>query len=371
MGYLGNILVVLCIISTLLISGCSQSTRDQVPAPAGTQLHMTTDSPAVGAQSTSTQVTGTGTVLVRGKADPDFIVDVSVPEKIAQGTTLLPDNHNPDKPRIIEVNQLGEIVWEYVLPPELKAYTNPGWDVELLPNGNILTVLPRKGVYEINRDKKVVWIFIDPKVSHDADRLPNGNTLIAYGAMDAKEDAQVREVSPEGKVVWSWHAKDLFDKPPYASIYEEGWTHTNAVSRLDNGNTLISLRNFNFIVEVDQKGNLVRKIGEGILTDQHDPEVLPNGNILLANHVIPNEALELDANSMIVWRFPIRNMSSFPVRDADRLANGNTLITAADQIVEVTEDKEIVWMFRLSAGGFTNRQSASGRGFYKAERVQG
>ena len=375
MRYFLNTLLLLCIAGTLLIAGCSQSTVEQgkigTPETSTLTTGPTSSIPATSViPVVSVQATPTNTDIPRGIMDPDFIVDLIVPEKMAPGNTLLPDNHNPDKPRIIEVNRFGEIVWEYALPADLKSFTNPGWDVELLPSGNILTLLPRKGVYEINRNKQVVWSYIDPRVSHDADRLPNGNTLVAFGSMDTLSDAQAKEVSSDGKVVWSWYAGDSFNVAPYASISNEGWTHANAVSRLENGNTLISLRNFNFIAEVNPQGNLVRKIGEGVVTSQHDPAVLPNGNILLANQALPHEAMELDPGSRnILWRFPIRERSSLPLRDANRLANGNTLITAADRIIEVTKDKEVVWQFRLQAGGFTDKMLASSRGFYKAERI--
>jgi hypothetical protein len=307
--------------------------------------------------------------LARGTPDSAFIVDIDVPEKSWAGTTLLVDNHDLSRPRIIEVNRLGEILWEYALPAELKMYTNPGWDVELLPNGNILTLLPKNGVYEINRDKQVVWKYLDTKISHDADRLANGNTLIAFGAYDTPGDAQVKEIDPSGKQVWSWYARDVFAGADYSSISNEGWTHTNAVSRLDSGNTLISPRNFNFIAEVDKNGKLVRKVGEGFLEAQHDPLVLSNGNILLANHGRPHVIMELDTTGQVIWAFPINNTASLPVRDANRLPNGNTLITEADRIVEVTPQKEIVWQFRMASPPFTDRVSYASQGFYKAERI--
>lgn len=113
--------------------------------------------------------------------DPDIIVDIYLPEKALQGTTLFSDNHNLERPRIVEVNMRGEIVWQYLVPENLKHYTNPGFDAELLPNNNILFVLPRSGVYEIDRKGNVIWSYTDDKVSHDADRLPNGNTLVVWG----------------------------------------------------------------------------------------------------------------------------------------------------------------------------------------------
>jgi len=161
----------------------------------------------------------------------------------------------------------------------------------------------------------------------------------------------------------------VFTGTEYTSISNEGWTHTNAVSRLESGNTLISLRNFHVIAEVDSQGKLVRTIGKGIFKAQHDPVVLPDGTILLANHVQPNEVIELAPSGNVTWRYTIMGRGSSPVRDANRLPNGNTLITASDRIIEVTPDGQVVWQFRLAAGPFTDSTSASSRGFYKAERI--
>jgi len=372
------LLLFILFILVLLAAGCTQSGPETktpgVPLPASTASPAPADI-AIQATSPQTAAPSTPTVTVtevrpRGTMDPDFVVDIAVPEKIAPGTTIFPDNHNAARPRVIEVNRLGEIVWEYPLPPELISYTNPGWDVEVLPGGNILMLLPRNGVYEINRDKQVVWKYLDSKVSHDADRLANGNTLVAFGAMDTAADAQVKEIDSAGKIVWSWHAKDLFTGPEYSQIQDEGWSHTNAVTRLDSGNTLVSLRNFNVIVEVDPSGKLVRTIGKGLLEAQHDPLVLVNGTLLLINHGKPHEVLELDpATSAILWRFPVRIETSIPVRDANLLPNGNILITEADRIVEVTKDKQVVWQFRIVSNPFTDRMSYASRGFYKAERI--
>lgn len=271
---------------------------------------------------------------------------------------------------------LGEIVWQYLLPDNLKQYTNPGFDVELLPNNNILFVLPENGVYEMEHSGKIVWSYLTPKIDHDADRLPNGNTIFVFGGNDQKSDPQVTEVNSKGEIVWTWYARDYFDKAPYKDINNEGWTHTNAVTRLPNGNTLVSLRNFNLVAEVDPEGQVVRTIGEGIFDDQHDPEMLPNGDILAANHNElpqdqgkPQKAIEIDpATGNITWQCPVPVPAAWPLRDANRLPNGNTLITGTTQIIEVTPQNEIVWRLELQGVTFT-KQDAAGLGFYKAERI--
>ncbi len=305
----------------------------------------------------------------------DIYVDIYDPELTWTGTTLFADYHDPENMRIIEVNMLGEVVWEYAIPEDLKAYTNPGFDVELLPNGDILFLLPRHGIYEIDRDGNVVWSYLDSKISHDVDGLPNGNVLVVFGGNDKLNDIHVKEINREGEVVWSWRAKDHFYVDPYKDIYDEGWTHTNAATRLPNGNTLINLRNFPLTVEVNPEGEVVwsydwSSFGEG----PHEPEVLPNGNLLVAlqGGGERERVVEIDRETgEIVWEFHPPRMIG--MRDADRLPNGNTLIAGgADlqegpKMLEVTPDKKIVW--RLGVKGVEGTAEDHGRWFYKAERI--
>ena len=314
------------------------------------------------------QAYGKATTYPEGKTDSYIEVQIYDSEKAYNGTTLLTDRYK--KPRVIEVDMQGKVIWEYVLPFLLRGYINPGFDAELLPNGNILIVLPKKGIIEIDREGKTVWKHNDTKISHDADRLPNGNTIYVFGDHDELNDAQVKEVNPKGEIVWSWHAKDHFNKPPFLDISDQGWTHTNTVIRLTNGNTLISPRNFNLLVEVDPGGEPVRLIGESFLRHPHDPVVLDNGNILVANHQRPMRSIEIDSKTgEVVWRFPNFDRMNTPVRDADRLANGNTIITGARKIVEVTPDWEVVWELRYKIFNIKTGLGRARKGFFKAQRI--
>jgi len=308
--------------------------------------------------------------LPRGTADPDIRVEIYDPDRAYNGTTFFADIHEPGNHRIIEVNMLGEVVWEYTIPREWQRFSHPGFDVERLDNSDVLFMLPHFGVVEVDRGGNVVWTYRDPKVTHDADRLPNGNTLVVFGGGDTPEDPQVKEVNAQGEIVWSWYARDHFSGSEYQDIYREGWTHANAAVRLDNGNTLISLRNFNILVEVNFEGSVVRTIGEGILFDPHDPEVQDDGNILLADHAKPaNWALEIDPDTgKVVWRFGGDRWEKQLVRDADRLPNGNTLLTGTSAIVEVTGDGEVVWQLRLMDEELAG-PGLHGGDLYKAQRV--
>ena len=103
-------------------------------------------------------------VALRGTSDPNIFVDIYDPGKAYNGTTLLPDHYDRQNTRVIEVDMQGTIVWEYVLPEHLRRYTNPGFDAELLPSGNILILLPKKGLCEISRSGDIVWSHWDGKV---------------------------------------------------------------------------------------------------------------------------------------------------------------------------------------------------------------
>jgi len=329
--------------------------------------------------------------MVRGQQDSSIEVTVYNPARAWHGTTLLSDHHDIDNPRVIEVNMLGEITWQYVLPEDLKQYTNPGQDIERLPNGNTLMVMPGKGIIEVTDEGEIVWSHMDEKVSHDADRLTNGNTLYSYGNNDGFEDAQAKEVTPDGELVWEWYAKNYFDKEPYRKISRSGWTHTNAVERLENGNTLVSPRNLSLLAEVDSNGSVVRTIGEGLIADAHDPESLSNGNILVSNQLKPHEALEFDPDTnKVIWRFvpPYIKMAEtfsvslgdakqimMPIRDVDSLPNDNVLITGYPFIIEVTRDGEIVWqlqytdMASVAEDRLGLNEGGPSYGFYKAQRI--
>ncbi len=314
--------------------------------------------------------------------DGEPFIDIYDPDKACNGTTIFSDTHDVLNPRIIEVNMLGEIVWEYEIPDELIQGVFIGLDVEVLQNNNVLFNISNSGIYEIDRMGNIVWSHDDLKNSHDADRLSNGNTIYIFGNDDTRDDAQVKEVRADGGLAWEWFAKEEYDVEPFDDIFRQGWTHANAVTRLSNGNTLISLRNFNLTVEVGREGKTVwsfdwRSLG-GSITDPHEPEIQPNDNLLVCmQRESPFRAVEINRTTgEIEWSYSNNDLRT--ARDADRLPNGNTLIVAVLEngtkddldddesvIFELTEEGAIVWQLRLK-----NSPVGSSPGvFYKAQRI--
>ena len=308
---------------------------------------------------------------------PSFAGDYKVThleqDRVFAGTTLLADMSDPRSPRVVEVDFKGNIVWKF-RPPMRGAVL----DAAPLENGNILITVNGSGIYEISRKGKVVWAHKDRQASHDADRLPNGNTLYNLGWRKKGEDV-VREVDPAGKIVWSWKGLADYDREPFAGIDSEGWMHVNSVTRLGNGNTLVSMRNFNTIAEVGPDGRVVRdwtfrgkdrrtKVQtQGKIRGErnHEPEILENGNMLVALRR-PNRFVEfnLETGEMVwSWSHPGGERELHLNREANRLPNGNTLGSAGNKLIEIAPDGTIVWQMIAPAGGKNPRK------FHKAIRI--
>lgn len=206
-----RVLLLIAAIGVVLLDACAVPASAPAPKESPVPVPSPAQPPVPTPEPTKTE---TPPPIPKGTPDPEIQVMVYKPEKVWPGTTLLADNHNLNRPRIIEVNMVGEVLWQYLVPQTLKQFTNPGFDIEPLPNGNVLFVLPRNGAYEINRKGDVVWSYLTDKISHDADRLPNGNTLIVFGAMDQLNDAQVKEVNPQGKLSGHGMLKTIFISRP-------------------------------------------------------------------------------------------------------------------------------------------------------------
>ncbi|MCA8965984.1 MAG: aryl-sulfate sulfotransferase, partial [Planctomycetes bacterium] len=111
-----------------------------------------------------------------------------------------------------------------------------------------------------------------------ADRLPNGNVLIADG-----EGSRVIEVTRDGEVVWE------MDRVESA----------HDADRLPNGNTLITQRTKHQVIEVDRSGKIVFQITD--LSSPSDADRLPNGHTLVAEN---GGVREFDRNGNQVAEIP-------------------------------------------------------------------
>jgi outer membrane protein assembly factor BamB len=157
--------------------------------------------------------------IVTGKTEREFVVPVRDPKSVHghfrharltdAGTLLIA---HMDMSKIVEYDSTGKPFWSYT----------PGaatWSAERLKNGNTL-IAGAKLVREVNPAGAVVWEFTPADVPdylfnsmQIAKRLPNGNTLINtwFNQWNGPADpgtapVQALEVTPEKRVVWTLRA---------------------------------------------------------------------------------------------------------------------------------------------------------------------
>jgi outer membrane protein assembly factor BamB len=152
-------------------------------------------------------------------------------------------------------------------------------DAERLPDGNTLVAdSGNHRVVEVDRDGTEVWSFTGGIRPLDVDRLGNGHTLIA------SYRTGVVEVDRAGEVVWRWDNANARD-----------------ADRLVDGTTLIACCDEQRVVRIDATHDRVAEWRVGFPVNT--AELLPNGNLLAAGN---GRMVELDADGREVWSAPVR-----------------------------------------------------------------
>lgn len=224
------------------------------------------------------------------------------------------------------------------------------YDAQKLSSGNyLITDQGNHRIIEVNSSGIIVWQFgvtatagaDDTHLNYPnaAQRLSSGNTLIADSY-----NHRILEVNSSGTKVWQFGVTGVSGSDD---------THLNIpvdVDRRSNGNTVICDITNHRMLEVDSSGVKVWQFGETGVPDYDDEhlngpssvEALANGNVLIADKT-NFRVIEVNETTGNVWEY-IDNVI-LPT-DAQRLANGNTLICGYnDYIIEVDTDGNEVWRF--------------------------
>ncbi len=284
----------------------------------------------------------------------------------------------------------------------------------LLPNGNLLARTgsapegmgiggSSKSIVELDWDSNVVWETRFPLLHHDFHRTDAGTTLaLAWEILPKELSATVSggyhedepgpdmwgdkvvEIAQDGSVMNTWNAWEHLDPAidvicPLENRRE--WTHANSISLTPEGEFLISFRQTSTIGIVDRKtGEFTWKWGPGVVSHQHHPTMLDNGNILLFDNGAHrrgmnfSKVIEIDPKTNeITWEYqgdPPLSFYSYNISSAERFPNGNTLVCegAPGRVFEITQGGEIVWEY-ISPFFVENLPTAGGSRFGNANAV--
>ncbi|MFC7027535.1 aryl-sulfate sulfotransferase [Halomicroarcula sp. GCM10025324] len=297
----------------------------------------------------------------------------------AQGYTFQGNTNRKKPARLVAVDERGRLEWTHQNPEG----TN-GWffDVDPLPNGNLLVVSPREGntlIYEFDPEtQERVWKRLLPyEDTHDADML--NDTALVISHMRAWEESNQTSMDEivvynltTDEVTWSWQYRNHFP-PSTDGGMNDDWTHSNDVDPVGDDQFLVSPRNFDQVLLINRTTkDIDMRLGadgnHSTLDEQHNPDFLRGEDatptMLVAdshnNRVV--EYAYTNGTWTRTWSVG-SNTLNWP-RDADRLPNGNTLITDTlnHRVIEVTPTGEIVWEYYATWGPYDSERVAHGDG---------
>jgi len=301
--------------------------------------------------------------------------------------------------RLLSFNETANLDWKY---NGSRTRANWFYDADPLPNGNVLVVNtfrsrngePLTAVYELDPEtRQRVWqrTFV-MEDTHDADLINNGSQLL-IGHMRAGVNDAVRLYDFGGDrsnfqndegFVWSWLFYDHYPQSTDGGIPSgDDWTHLNDVDKIDDGKYMVSPRNFDQVIVVDRETkNITLRLGEDVLPgedptgstlhEQHNPTYLETEDgkpvILVADsehdRVVEYTCFNRSGATCdweLTWEIGAGGNLDWP-RDANRLPNGNTLITDSlnHRVIEVTPEGEVVWEAYAPWAPFSAERAAAG-----------
>jgi hypothetical protein len=162
--------------------------------------------------------------------------------------------------------------------------------------------------------------------------------------------------------------------------------HSNALQVLSGGNTgdvLVSVRELDLVAIVNVvSGEVSWSWGPGELSRQHQPSLLPDGNLLIFDNGTKRRSSRIievkPATQEIVWSYGETPGTKFfcgAMGGVQGLPNGNVLITdsGAGRVLEVDRASETVWEFFNPDSGFNpfdiNPAAETIEAIYRVTRV--
>jgi hypothetical protein len=311
----------------------------------------------------------------------------------------------------------------------LKSST-PTFDAKLLPDGNVawlrfngtsLGLDPSLAAEEhtlTGRRVALLRTVGSPTDIHDILRLPNGDSLLLTytrrdhvdltsigGPADATVlDGELQEITPKGKLAWSWNSKDhlatsegssrvTIKLPDGTTAYD--LVHINSVEP-HGKHLLISFRHANAVYYIEKKsGKVVWKLGgtqrpeslrfvgdsRGFFGSQHDARFLPDGTVTVYDNATGRGTpravrYRIDAGAGTATLLeqltnPAVSMSNF-AGSARRLPGGHWVISwgGTEVVNELAADSTPVFTLTFAKGQFSYRAFPVVRGTLGAGKLR-
>jgi hypothetical protein len=307
-------------------------------------------------------------------------------ERSAAGHIFLTSGHAPeallldaDGKRLHRWAKPFQSIWPDARVPGDGSLTTFWRRARLLPNGDVIAIFDGLGIFKIDRDSKLIWANLN-QAHHDFDIAPDGRIWVltrkarmlpaVNTSVPILEDF-ISVLGADGRTLRSVSVLKAFENSPYAPVarahYARGGDlfHINTLELLDgriadkapafqSGSVLISSFPLHVIGVLDMQQETISWLQRGSYRNQHDPQLLANGHLLLFDNQgqgAGSSIQEIDpVSGGVVWQYTGSAHEPFFSRTCgtvQRLPNGNTLVSESDsgRAFEITAAGEIVWEY--------------------------
>ena len=261
----------------------------------------------------------------------------------------------------------------------------------LFDNGDVLAIFEGAAMVKLDRDSNLLWVSRG-REHHDMDVREDGSIFVLTRRaqlvpwLDAERPTLVDYVAildADGRLLREVSVLDMLRASPFADRLDPARRkfgdvlHTNSIFVIDErlraarpelaaGDVVVSMNTLGTFAVLD----LDAERAVWVWSDRrpgglHDPDPLDGGRLLLFDNgtaATGSRVLELDvAEERELWTFKgskDRPFFSFSCGTAQRLPNGNTLITESDggRAFEVTPAGDTVWEFHSPHRAGTDNQ---------------
>lgn len=255
----------------------------------------------------------------------------------------------PKDVQTLSIIREGKAVWSYEIPSKENGEISEYSDATLLSDNSV--VFSRKtGARKVSADKKIIWDYVAPKgfEVHACQPIGLDRVMIIQNG----KPATLRVIN---LTTGATETEFTLATNPAAPVH----TQFRRARMLPNGNFLVPHKDMDKVVEYDKTGKEIWTINVPV---PWSAVRLKSGNTLVSSGST-QMIREFNPKGEVVWQFSQKDVPDirlFSLQEANRLANGNTIISnwcpsavkdpkdwgKTVQVLEVTPEKKLVWALR-------------------------
>ena len=298
------------------------------------------------------------------------------------------------------VTMTGALVHEWSIPyskvwkQQTAAVQEPQTDnlvflrhARVMPNGDLIAVFEAAGhmpagygMVKVGKDSKPLWSY--PQRAHGTfDVAPDGRIFVLVQAIREDDEPPsmleapfledfLAVLSPGGKQTAKISLVDALERSRFASLLSKvppgvhdplgatsvqymGGAAVKGIPESAGERVLLSFGGLDTVAVLDVPGKQIIWAARGPWQDQHEALVLPDGDLMVVDAPDDKDsrAQQIDmSTSTVIWSFgggTDQPFSSTARLSAQRLGNGNTLLTESDagRLIEVDKTGTVVWEY--------------------------